>query len=250
MKKLFALLITCAIVCLLTLSIVASAIPPTKSVVLDTPYQSTEEGVCYSVNSVTLTDAPSLARLGDSGRDIAFEISIGSSSEFELAVAPKLASDEKFSEIIDIENIEITTDIDTGSTMLHFEAHASSTLETIYVRMPIISRVTEDKILEENVSFDNVVHHSEIINGKQVDMFTLSFDKDEFSKIPRKLALGKNEEVKSLLSNIYLDDNGNILSGYFVFVKPSDFEPSNTYDVIINGTFENCEPVVAAISLK
>lgn len=188
--------------------------------------------------------------MGDPGCNIAFEISIGSESKFELAVAPKLALDEEFRETIDIEDIQIITNTDTGNTMLHIETHSSRVPETVYVRMPVISRVTENKILEESVSFDNVAQHSEIINGKQIDTLMLFFDEDTFSNIPRKLSLGKDEEIKSLFSNMYLDDNGDILSGHFVFVKPSDFELSNTYDVVINGTFENYTPVVAAVNLK
>lgn len=247
MKKIIVLIMTCALLSSLTL--VAAANQPIN-IEIENPYQTIQEDIHYSVDSISLTGNQGIARARNTNQELTLELSINSTAAFDMAASPKISLDEDFNQLIEIDNIMVTTDSDSKNTTLVIDAHCSGVTDTIYVQMPIISRTTEDKILQQNVNTSNIVEYTETINGETIDMFVLPFDANDFSVIPRKVSLGENEEIKSLLSNISLDDNGNPVSGYFVFVKPENYELSDTYDVIINGTFEHCDPVVAAISIE
>ena len=118
--------------------------------------------------------------------------------------------------------------------------------------MPTTSTTKATKLPVTWVQFTNTSKGVKFTEEKNISMFALHFDANTFSVVPRTITLNTNtgEKIESLLTKIYLDENGNLSSGCIYFIQPDTFSFSNSYDVVINSIHEISTPVVAEVSLS
>lgn len=252
MKRLTIAILICVLFASLTFAAAANN-HSNADITVENAYQSTSEEINYSINNLSVKSVAGVTRSANENNLLSFEISVSSDTAFEMAAPPKIALDEDFNQPVSINNITIeenTGNTSTEETILSIEAYCDNSVDSIYVQMPIISRVSETEIVEKNVHFSEAIEYSNTVDGKEIHMFALPFDAEEFSVAPRTITLDTGEQIESLISDMYLDDDGNIVSGYFVFVKPDNYTVLDTYDVVVTGVFENLTPVVATVNFE
>lgn len=213
-----------------------------KGIVIEKAFSATEEKVDYTVDQVSISNSNEKEK----GKYIIeVKITVDSKDEHEIVAPLAVSSDRNFQNKLDPDKIRSNDDSIIGVYYSDFLP------ETIFVKMPLIAKVTSDVVNCENVSFDEVNEYSGIIADKETNFLVLKYSEDEFPVFPRLLEIeSQGEKVQCLFNDCWRDDNGNLLEGYYTFIKPEKFIVNDTYDVVILGTYENCSPVIAEIPVN
>lgn len=197
--------------------------------------------VSYSIDAVNENDSIISAEDGK----LTFSLKANSDNSVQYTSLPVVATDENFENIIEISEDDVAI-IDGAMSI---SADCDEQVDTLYIKMPDITIVNDDaEMLVNNVSELQV---QDIVNEEAgTRLLQLTFDADTFDVTPNSAVLLGDEEIKSVSTMVFFDEDNNVISGTFIFSVPDDYEYSNTFDMVLKGELIDIKGEVYEVSVS
>ena len=242
MKKRLILVLA---VTVLALGVVASA----TNCLAETPVNLsnvgsiTADGIAYTVDAITITPAERSLfsyRTNSNQQNYTVELSLGinASNALEMIADPVLETAVDMLEISDLQFEDST---------LTITASCAEMPETLTLKTPKFRKLLDNEVLVSNVrGLETVTTYDEEYDITTLELF---YDATDFSIAPRLATIQtslsaqnlETEEFRSVISDQFFDENGEVTGGRFLFVVPDDYELPQNYDLLLRGTVELVE---------
>lgn len=137
-----------------------------------------------------------------------------------------------------------------GDDPLYVEFVCDELPETIYFQPPAYSFFRDDQVVVTDV--DTLEADVQYLEEDGMTRLELRYEAGDLPYIPRGATIlaaketpGETSEdaldYSSVSCSNYYDDNGDLISGGFVFLIPGQFQPATYYDILIDGYVEDLE---------
>lgn len=215
--------------------------PYWTSKTVNTLTPSSSGSVSYSIATVNENDSIISAEDGK----LTFSLKANSDNSVQYTSLPIVATDEDFENIIEISEDDVAI-IDGAMSI---SADCDEQVDTLYIKMPDITIVNDDaEMLVKNV---NELQVQDIANEEVgTRLLQLTFDADTFDVTPNGAVLLGDEEIKSVSTMVFFDEDNNVISGTFIFSVPDDYEYSNIFDMVLKGELIDVKGEVYEVSVS